>query len=365
MKANLLALLQRRDEWAIPAVINLQARVANLPEVPNSALRVSQTGAGLKLQLDLTISYDMNSSSVEREIMRVILLEMIYRKESSVASGEASVQPPDWLVEGLLAIEPNRDRPSITKTLAASNEIMPLETFLHQRLETLDLISRSLYRCYSFGIVQLLAENPAGFGRYIDNLAFSSNDPVSDLQTAFPALAGGFEKIWKSKIAAIRESAKREILSFSQSDERLGELLQTKFSAAARRGPLSLEDVCRSDLNADQRAALKRFSQEVMLFATVANPALRPVVQEYQKLAGQLALGKNHGVAGKLASLKALRVRLFARMGEVDDYMNWFEATQLKTSSGVFDDFKADAVAARPKRRDNFSVYLDAMESQF
>jgi hypothetical protein len=33
---------------------------------PNAALRFSQTGAGLKLQLDLTISREMNSQNVER-----------------------------------------------------------------------------------------------------------------------------------------------------------------------------------------------------------------------------------------------------------------------------------------------------------
>ena len=365
-KANLLALLQRRDQWTIPAVINLQPRVANLPEIPNSALRVSQTGAGLKLQLDLTISREMNPSSVEREIMRVILLEMIYRKETSIASGESYVPPPDWLVDGLLAAAPNHDRASVTNTLIASNEIMPLETFLNQRLDTLDLVGRSFYRAYSFGIVQLLAENPSRVGSYIDNLAFSSNDPMADLRKSFPELASSdFEKIWKSKIAGIQDSAQRNILNFSQSDERLGELLQTKFSAAGGRGALSLEDVGRNKLNFDQRAFLKKFSQELMLFATVANPALRPIVQEYQQLAEELALGRNHGVASRLASLKALRTKLSARMSEVDDYMNWFEATQLKTSSGMFDNAKTGTAIPRLKRRDNFSVYLDAMESQF
>src|SRR5438309_7233610 len=46
-KANLLAVLQRRDQWTTAAVINLQPPAANLPEIPASALRFSQTGSGL------------------------------------------------------------------------------------------------------------------------------------------------------------------------------------------------------------------------------------------------------------------------------------------------------------------------------
>jgi hypothetical protein len=53
-------------------------------------------------------------------------------------------------------------------------------------------------------------------------------------------------------------------------------------------------------------------------------------------------------------------------MGDIDDYMNWFEATQAKTGSGVFADYLRTA-AERDKtsrRRDAISVYLDALEEQ-
>src|SRR5438105_15330335 len=61
-KANLLAILQRRDQWTTAAVINLQSRAPNLPEIPSAALRFSQTGSSLKLQLDLATSRELNSA---------------------------------------------------------------------------------------------------------------------------------------------------------------------------------------------------------------------------------------------------------------------------------------------------------------
>jgi hypothetical protein len=54
-------------------------------------------------------------------------------------------------------------------------------------------------------------------------------------------------------------------------------------------------------------------------------------------------------------------------MGNIDDYMNWFEATQLSASSGAFSDYLQGARAIaepEPRRRDSISVYLDSIESQ-
>ena len=373
-KANLLALLQRRDQWVTATVINLQSRAPNLPEIPSAALRFSQTGSGLKLQLDLVISREINSAATERELLRAILLEMIYRNQTAIAPGDVYVEPPSWLVEGLLALTPNRDRASLVNALTVSERVTPLSEFLRQRPELLDPAGRLLYRAYSLALVQLLIESGDGharLGRYIDNLSFSSNDPLPDLEAAFPQLAGNDEKIWKSKIADIKSSRRADLLTFSQTEEKLADLLRTKFPAAEGRDKsvsVSLQDLYQKQPNSTQRLALQKFSQELMLLAAHANPVLRPVVQDYQQLAGQLALGKNRAVAARLVELKILRAKLSARMSEVDDYLNWFEATQLKTQSGLFEDYLNTANAAVPSpahRKDAYSAYLDAMEAEF
>jgi hypothetical protein len=55
-------------------------------------------------------------------------------------------------------------------------------------------------------------------------------------------------------------------------------------------------------------------------------------------------------------------------MRQIDDYLNWFEATGLLRPSGEFTGYmRAAERAARPERtkRDAISVYLDALEPQF
>ena len=350
-------------------MINLQSRGANLPELPSSALRFSQTGSGLKLQLDLVISRELGSAEIERELLRAVLLEMIYRKRSAIAAGESYVEPPAWLIEGLLASMPNRDRASFVSAVNAAEKVSSLAEFLRQKFELLDPAGRMVYRAYSFALIQWLLENDDGracVGRYIDNLASASNDPVADFRSAFPEVAGkDFEKNWQSRISALKKS--NELLTFSETEKELDDLLETKFPAAADRDKsVSLSTLCLQKADQAQELALKKFAQQLVLLNTRANPVLRPVVEEYQQLAARLALRKNHGVSARLGELKKLRARLLARMSEVDDYMNWFEATQLSAQSGLFEDYlKTSTETAAPRRRDSLSIYLDAMESEF
>src|SRR5216110_2894313 len=148
-KANLLGLLRQRDDWKTPIVVNLQPQQANLPEIPPADLRFSQTGFGIKLQLDLTISKNLDVSLVERELLRAILLEMIYRNQPQISAGAVLVEPPDWLIDGVLALSPGRERAPLIEALANNDKPLSLERFLRQRPGLLGSMGRTLYRAYA------------------------------------------------------------------------------------------------------------------------------------------------------------------------------------------------------------------------
>jgi hypothetical protein len=372
-KANLVTLLRRSDDWKTPLVINLQLPQANLPDVPAVALRFSQTGFSLKLQLDLTLATEVDRPAIERQLLRAILLEMIYRREPDIAAGTAYVEPPDWLLEGVLALTPGRDRAPLMEALAASDKIMPLEEFLRQQPGLLDSATRQLYRAYSFALVQLLVDGTDGharLARYIDNLSRASADPLGDLRAQFPELAGNdMEKIWKSGVARLSAGQDYYLLTFGETERRLDELLRTKLSDPAHPAKtFLLEDFSRMKPSRGQAVALKQLTQGLLVLATRANPILRPIVQDYQRIAARLGVGKNHGATARLTRLKTSRAKIAMRMGEIDDYMNWFEATQSRTKSGEFSDYlkaASEANQPEPRRRDPLSVYLDALEEQF
>jgi hypothetical protein len=367
-KTNLLALLRQHDRWKTPIVVNLQPQQANLPEIPPAELLFSQTGVGLKLQLDLIITQNLDASLMERELLRAILLEMIYRKERDVRPGTIFVEPPDWLLDGVLACTPGRDREPLVEALSLSDNKMSLVEFLGQRPELLDSAGRMLYRAYSFALVRLLVNGPDGssrLARYIENLSNASIDPLASLKAQFPLLSGDVEKIWRSNVERLDLAQSHDLLTFAESERRLDELLRAEVPGTGK--PLDLSGLARHKAPATEKAGLNQLSQALLLFAGQANPVLRPVVREYGEIAARLARGKRRGTAKRLARLLTIREGLAARMSDIDDYMNWFEATQMTRGSGVFAGYlrAADEPQTRePRRRDPLSIYLDGLEDQ-
>ena len=373
-KANLLALLRQRDGWKTAIIINLQPQQANLPEIPPADLRVSQTGFGVKLQLDLTVGQNLDGSLIERQLLRAILLEMIYRHEGNLAPGTILVGPPDWLVQGALALTPGRNRETLIRALSITDKRKSLEEFLGQRFDLLDSAGRMLYRAYSVAFVQLLLDEGGGHARlaqYVSNLSHASNDPIADLKVSFPPLREEMERKWQSMVARLSEHQTYQFLTFAESERRLDELLQIKVSGGSRNrepsNPVDLNELARRKLSTDEKSAANQRSQDLLLLIASAHPVLRPVAREYQQIAARLARGKRRGIAKRLARLNFTRRDLATRMGEIDDYMNWFEATQMGSQSGAFNGYLKAANQSQvsaPRRRDPLSIYLDALEDQ-
>jgi hypothetical protein len=106
----------------------------------------------------------------------------------------------------------------------------------------------------------------------------------------------------------------------------------------------------------------------LLVVVPLTNPVLRPIGHEYQEIVGLLIRGKRRGIAKRLSRLEQIRQQLAARMTEIDDYMNWFEATQMKRGSGNFAGYlKAvdESQVPAPRRHDPLSVYVNALEDQF
>ena len=371
-KTNILVLLRQRDDWKTPLVVSLEPQQANLPELPAADLRFSQTGFGLKLQLDLTISQAIDASLIERELLRAILLEMIYRKQSHIAAGTRFVEPADWLLDGILALAPGRDRGPLLEVLINTDKPMSLEKFLNQQPGVIDSAGRTLYRAYSFALVQMLTagpDDPRRLAHYIVDLADGSNEPLIILKSHFPCLAGDAEKVWQSALRRLKNLDTNELLTFLEADRRLDELLHLKISETNKPGKVAtLEDLSRRKISTDEKIALNQLNHDLLLFVAQSNPVLRPIAREYQQSVGLLARGKRRGVPKRLSRLEVTRQQLAARMNGIDDYLNWFEATQMNSGSGNFTGYlKAvdQSQVPAPRRHDPLSVYVDALEDQF
>ena len=101
-------LLDLRDNWKTPVIINLDYPQANFPDAPVARVDFSQLGYALKLQLNLLVTKEMRGEEVQRQLLRLILLELMYRDRRNIAPGTPYLAPPDWLVDGLLSATRSR-----------------------------------------------------------------------------------------------------------------------------------------------------------------------------------------------------------------------------------------------------------------
>lgn len=374
-KRELLRAIDQRDDWATPIVINAQFPQANLPETPRTALNFSQTGFGLKLQLDLTIASDVSRPEVRRELLRAIVLEMMYRARPNVAAGTDYVLPPDWLLEGIAGQQSDFE-PSVTDLLAApvaARKILPLADFLNQRPELLDAPGRALYRAYSFALVRLLAhsaDGPHRLAKFIADLPIASNDPLADLCRHFPELSGNdgnVEKAWSTQIARLSVPRSYQLLGAAETERLLDAALHFQIAAAGSEKTSQLSEFAKWEKRSNAKAVLDGLTRELNALATRANPIYRPIISEYGTISTLLSGGKRKGIAQRLERLSSSRKMLARQMRGIDDYMNWFEATKGRALSGAFADYmKAAKALAKPEpRRDPISVYLDVLEAQF
>jgi hypothetical protein len=375
-KRELLALLGQRDSWTAAIVINAQYPRANLPEVPRLSVELGQTGFGLKLQLDLVIDSGVTQPEIRRELLRALVLEMIYRTQPSIPAGTAYVSPPDWFLEGVPSPQSDLTRDRVTAILAmpvAAKNVLSLEKFLRQRPELLEAPGRSLYRAYAFALVDLLSRSPDGphrLAQFIFRLPASSNDPMAELRSHFPGLfeTEGGEEAWQKQVVRLSLDQPYQLLGSGETERRLDEVLRLKIS---ERGPEKNYELTQFRIflkNKSAKKTLASLGHDLEGLATRAHPIYVPIIAEYAEITALLRRGKTLDVPKRLERLQNSRKAMAAQMHEIDDYLNWFEATSMARPSGEFVDYlKAARRANQPEqtKRDSISVYLDALETQF
>ena len=375
-KRELLTLLDQRDNWTAAIVINAQYPQANLPELPQLSVGVGQTGFGLKLQLDFVVNSEVSGPELRRELLRAVLLEIMYRGQQQIPAGTAYISPPDWLLEGIPAEHSDLSRDRVGNLLAlpvAAKNVLPLEKFLAQRPELLDAAGRSLYRAYSFALVDLLSHAPEGprrLTRFVTDLPLSSNDPLAELRNHFPGLfeSNAGQETWEKQIARLATGQPYQLMGSAETERLLMEKLRFKISDRGIEKKYELEEFAVFLKTRSAKNVLGSLGHDLSELATRANPVYAPVIAEYAEIVGRLLRGKTGGVAKRLERLRTTRESVTAQMRQIDDYLNWFEATGSVRPSGEFADYMraADrATQSEHTRRDPISVYLDALEAQF
>ncbi|HEY1583268.1 MAG TPA: hypothetical protein VGF73_09245, partial [Chthoniobacterales bacterium] len=374
MKSNLLRLLDLHDDWKTPLVVNLEYPQANLPDVVPAPLEVSQLGYGLKLQLNLFVTKTPRTRATEESLLRAILLEFMYRDRGNVPAGTPYVTPPDWLIAGVLGLEPERSSDAdaeLLQTVVAANKIQPLDEVVIQRRAQLDLPSQTFFDAYSRALVELLLDAPDGHAKltkYLSDLPIAPNDAMADLRVHFPdTLARSPSKWWALSVARLSATDRFEILTAAQTAEQLDRVLHFSIPApGGKEREYSLGDYEKFMKLPGYKPVLQLVSRQLLLLSSRSHPSYRPIVQEDYQLADLIAHGRTHRLDEHLARVASYRDVVEKQATAIDDYLNWYEATQIKAISGAFTQMLEEPKTndASSRRRDPISVYLDSVEME-
>jgi hypothetical protein len=312
---------------------------------------------------------------VQAELLRAILIEMMYRERSDIRPGSSYVTPPDWLVEGVLALQAGDgvdDDIDLLRAEMARQKISSVDEIVRQKSALLDFASRRIFRAYARALVRLLLDSPGdhlNLARFIEQLPDAPGDHLTALAIWFPATFGQARaKWWALTIAQLSAADRYTTLGASQTAARLNQILRLSFSLpAAPERECSLGDCLAFCRLPDARKVLQKARQELFLLTTRAHPFYRSLIQEELEIVDLLARGKTRDVPKRLKKIASARRLIERRVSKIDDYLNWYEATQSETMSGAFASLIGRVQTQREKlsrRRDSISVYLDSVEME-
>jgi hypothetical protein len=387
IKMGLLSALNLRDEWRVPIVIDLRPSQPGLPDSrPPVQLTLGQTGAGLKIELDLVTGEPARNTHIQDEIVRALLLEIAYRDHPALPAGRGYTAPPPWLVQGLSAYLANEEdgiSAHLLNALLPTTQALPIDEFLGKDPAAMDATSRGVYQAYAYSLVSLLLQEMEGgraamvsFIRDLPNTSDQEARTAAALSRHFPQLAespDGLEKWWTLGLARLAQTDHYEALSVDETDRRLSEVLAFRgpagSSSAGNPHLESLADYRRLPQRKRKPKLLDGPRNGLLALSGQANPLYRKTILDYQKIIADLVDEDFDGISGRLAALEISRREVHERKEQIADYLNWYEATQVTTRSDDFNDYFWAAqqleASKRVHRPDAISSYLDSVENEF
>ena len=414
VKEDLLFLIRQKDRWRYPVVIQLRGDTTN---IKSSLIKPSiyKLPRGLyRLQIDVFLGDSFKAESLRDELIHLLLAEIILKSNPDMLSLSKGKILPDWLRVGLAeAIEYRKDRESamLFSAIFKQGKVMSINQIFESELQGMNSVSEAVYRASCCGLMLALLsqqEGPDKLRRYISSLAVHKGSSIDLLEKVFPGTAeskNSMEKWWALKLADLAQPTVTDVLSPLKTEAELDNCLKIVFSENTKgvnqltaqskktgSGILSFlkfkgkveepqeksNGVERLEFYIDEyrqfidypglAKTLKRNENRLLFLSYRAFPLHRPMIHEYQRVLLQIVSGNVKGLDQKLARLSKLRSLIFRSTNDANDYLNWYEATQLKMQSGAFLEYQKtlnDLNRPLPPRNDNLSKYLDEFENEF
>jgi hypothetical protein len=382
-KDELLRLTGEKDEWKVAIPIRLHGKPGDPLPTRTVSMRLLEVEGTRELRFDVHLSRGIEQDRFKRAITEALLYERTLSAGIDEAAGQPLLVPP-WLTDGLREATSwrlNESDRRLYEALFKRGGLFKLDELFAvaaQAFEDMDGATRAAFRISSGALVMALLEQPQGregFRAFLSEVAAYQGEMPGLLRKHFPELnlsETSLSKWWSLQLAAKGGlNPLTEILTVQQTDAALAEALRLNF-----RNPDGI--IQQKELTAwPEVAALKeperitsvRQAQDALVRLSYrCFPSYRPLLVEYQHVLDSIAKNKTAEVAERIASIEGARATMIARMTRGRDYLDWFEITRARETSGAFDDYQRlkERLKANPhQRKDSLSAYLDRMDQIF
>lgn len=373
LKNAFLETVRAKDEWKMPIILNIGSTPPNTRRPPRYLLGIYEGDGGTnKIQLDV---FDLNllkEPEFQTQILTAILTESIYRNHP-IKAGRAFDHPPGWVLHGLAMRISSGDDDSnaaLYASLLSSSNPPRLSDFLGEQPDRLDPTSQVIYAAQAAALLDAVIALPDGRKNLHDYLSAPRRSPgqVSDLVAAFPAAGkdgSALSRKWVLAIARASATNRVELLPERDTAKQLADLLAVQAlpdpkhpEVASMSGPYALPPIARSR---NGRFILSQLEGGLLRLSIRSHPLYKPVVDEYLAITRELLAKPKRNLDKRIAAAEELRAGLTRQTSEARDYLDWVEATKVKTESpDLTTTLKAmDDLEEPPARNDAISRVLD------
>jgi hypothetical protein len=381
-KSALLRLTEEpKDEWKIPITVQLRGTPGDAPPSRSSALKIFLDDTHYQIHIDVHIGRGIHRAALMQTVTAALIHERALHEKHPA---DTPFNVPPWLVEGLLEATAwrlgNGDR-KLYQTLVSSGGLFTPDDLFEVDPRShlyLDAAMRAAFRASSGALVMALLEQPQGLDgmrAFLKEIApFQGEIPLL-LRRHFPELnlsANSLAKWLALQLAAKAAAPVTDVLTVEETDSAITDALVVhlrdpeglfvRTSAATAWGVFpDLDPAARSDALQPPKDALTRLSNRCF-------PSHRPLIADYLTIIHQLESGNIEQIEARFTDLASTRSTMLEMAGRARDYLDWFEITRARETSGAFDDYlnlKERLKHPPYQRKDTLSEYLERMDKLF
>lgn len=382
-KDELLRLTEENDAWKIPVSIELHGKSGDPMPLRTVALQLLVSEVGYELRLDVHLSRGIEHERFKYATTAALIYGRALADRSTKETDTRFYVPP-WLVDGLreaTAWRLDQSDRRLYEALFKTSGLFKIDDLFavdDAAYEEMDAAMRAAFRVSSGALVMALLQQPQGkegFRAFLTEVAAYEGEMPSLLRKHFPELnlsETSLSKWWALQLANIgARNLATDVLTISQTETALTEALRLNFrtpEGIIEQKELSAWPEIASLPGAERGKAVQPAQDALVRLSYRCFPSYRPILAEYQIALSSIAKNKTKDLVVQLEGLAERRATMTAKIQRGGDYLDWFEITRARETSGAFDDYMRlkERLKSNPHRRtDPLSKYLDRMDAIF